>query len=128
MDELLKIIDLAKEEDFEEFVSRWTRFKNWLIVSCDFHHDYSIDEMLGVLKFIIPIITFDDSIEKINNHFKINCGQQLNDIKFYLLRRKYEKLLEAGPYSEIDYNNSTEFYRDELRKIKNTISKNKEQK
>jgi len=117
-------VDVPEEE--EDFSSKWITFKNWIITSCDYHHDYTIDEMIGILKFIIPVVVFHETFEKRNKQYNINCGKQLKDIELYLLKRKYEKLLEAGPYSEIDYNNKTEFYRDELKRIKETSAKNKE--
>jgi hypothetical protein len=88
----------------EELEENWTAFKNDIMTLCLYHHDYSIEEMIGIVKFLLPIVTFDDNFGLLNKKYNISCGKQLREVLDYLeIKNLEEKLAFASGESKVHF-------------------------
>ena len=68
----------------EEIIKQWTKFTNEVFYLCNYHSDYSVSEMIGVLKFMRPIMIVDDNMNAASKEFqpslKVRYGELLTEL------------------------------------------------
>jgi aspartyl/asparaginyl beta-hydroxylase (cupin superfamily) len=80
--------------DPEIIVDKFTGFLNDMHIACNYHKDYTVGEMLGVMKFLLPVVMLDDNIEKVDGKHKSNLFR-----RFMTLKRTLQNLKDQEDLS-----------------------------
>ena len=81
--------------DVDDFEAKWLGFKNKCWTLCMCYDDFTIDEILGVIKFLKPYVYADPKFQELNKKYDKSCGQQLMELRDKLRVEKKKKDKEA---------------------------------
>jgi len=59
-----------------------------------YHKDFTISEMIGIIKFISPVILFDDTVSEYNKEHNVKLGRTLRETLDYLRNLEHEETLD----------------------------------
>jgi len=92
----------------------FTRFGNDCVQLCTYHNDYSIEEMLGVMKFLRSFISFNETIQEYNDLHGVNIGRSFVE-KIRYLEYKLDKQ-KLGILESHDLDHLMGFYKNRMDK------------
>lgn len=59
-----------------------------------YHKDFTISEMIGIIKFISPVILFDDTVAEYNKEHNVKLGRTLRETLDYLRNLEHKETLD----------------------------------
>jgi hypothetical protein len=77
----------------EILVDKFIGFINDTHILTNYHHDYSNEEMIGIIKFLTPLFTFDENIRLVNERFNTSLGKKLRESQLNLEVLRDKELL-----------------------------------
>ena len=83
-----------KIRDVDSVEKYFNGFCNDFHTLSNYHHDFSTEEMVGIMKFLEPLIAFDDSIDGFNEKFNVNIKLQYRRMLDFLKHLKDKETLE----------------------------------
>ena len=85
------IIDFKLKEP-EILVDKFISFINDTHILTNYHHDYSNEEMLGIIKFLTPLFTSDDNVRIVNKRYNTSLGKRLREALIDLENQRDKEL------------------------------------